>query len=169
MIKEIKGLGGTFVRAVKRILEIGHDDAGYITVNGKRFYVLPTAITANVTTTTAPAGSEARTTHATGRDKIFTSDGSKWQAFLAITPLAAGDHVAAAAALTSAALTDNSGGTANTTVQAIGASFDQAEVANNFADVAAQINALRADVGAVRTTLNAVITSLEGNGVLADS
>lgn len=39
-------------------------------------------------------------------------------------------------------LTDNSGGTANTTLQAIGASYTEAEVENNFADVAAAINAL---------------------------
>ena len=41
------------------------------------------------------------------------------------------------------ALTDSSGGTANGTLQAIGASYAQAEVANNFADVAAKINAIR--------------------------
>lgn len=39
-------------------------------------------------------------------------------------------------------LTDNSGGTANTTLQDISASPAEAEIANNFADVAAAINAL---------------------------
>lgn len=39
-------------------------------------------------------------------------------------------------------LTDNSGGAANTTLQDIGASPSEAEVANNFADVAAAINRL---------------------------
>jgi hypothetical protein len=38
------------------------------------------------------------------------------------------------------ALTDSSGGTANNTVQAIGGSFSQSEIANNFADVTAKIN-----------------------------
>lgn len=47
--------------------------------NGKQIYQLTTAITANTTTTTAPAGSFAVTTHATGRNSIFVSDGSKWQ------------------------------------------------------------------------------------------
>jgi hypothetical protein len=47
--------------------------------NGKRFYQLETAITANTTVTDAPAGSFAITTHATGRSSIFVSDGSKWQ------------------------------------------------------------------------------------------
>lgn len=46
--------------------------------------VLSTAITANTTTTTAPAGSLGLTSNATGRGKLFQSDGSKWQ-FAAIT------------------------------------------------------------------------------------
>lgn len=47
-------------------------------------YILSTAITANTTTTTAPAGSLGITTNATGLGKLFYSDGSKWQ-FMAIT------------------------------------------------------------------------------------
>jgi hypothetical protein len=42
-------------------------------------YFLTTAITANTTTTTAPKGSLATTTNATGTGKLFISDGSKWQ------------------------------------------------------------------------------------------
>lgn len=42
-------------------------------------YFLTTAITANSTTTTAPAGSLATTTNATGTGKLFISDGTKWQ------------------------------------------------------------------------------------------
>lgn len=42
-------------------------------------YFLSTAITANSTTTTAPVGSLATTTNATGTGKLFISDGSKWQ------------------------------------------------------------------------------------------
>lgn len=49
----------------------------------------------------------------------------------------------AAPAVDVGALTDSSGGTANGTLQAIGSSYAQAEVANNFADVAAKINAIR--------------------------
>jgi hypothetical protein len=40
---------------------------------------LTTAITANTTTTTAPKGSIATTTNATGTGKLFVSDGTKWQ------------------------------------------------------------------------------------------
>lgn len=47
-------------------------------------YFLSTAITANVTTTTVSAGSLGLTSNATGRGKLFVSDGSKWQ-FAAIT------------------------------------------------------------------------------------
>jgi len=42
-------------------------------------YFLTTAITANTTTTTAPKGSIATTTNATGAGKLFVSDGTKWQ------------------------------------------------------------------------------------------
>lgn len=42
-------------------------------------YFLTTAVTANSTTTTAPVGSLATTTNATGLGKLFISDGTKWQ------------------------------------------------------------------------------------------
>ena len=42
-------------------------------------YFLTSAITANTTTTTAPKGSIATTTNATGTGKLFVSDGTKWQ------------------------------------------------------------------------------------------
>lgn len=42
-------------------------------------YFLTGAITANSTTTTAPKGSLATTTNATGTGKLFISDGTKWQ------------------------------------------------------------------------------------------
>lgn len=51
--------------------------------NGQGFYALSTAITANSTTTSAAAGSLAITSNATGRGKLFTSDGTKWQ-FVAV-------------------------------------------------------------------------------------
>ncbi len=47
-------------------------------------HILSTAITANTTTTSAPAGSLGITTNATGRGKLFYADGTKWQ-FMAIT------------------------------------------------------------------------------------
>jgi hypothetical protein len=47
--------------------------------NGLQIVPLDTAITANVTTTTAPDGSIGFTSHATGRGKLFMSDGTKWQ------------------------------------------------------------------------------------------
>jgi hypothetical protein len=47
-------------------------------------YILSSAITANSTTTSAPAGSLGLTTNATGIGKLFYSDGTKWQ-FAAIS------------------------------------------------------------------------------------
>lgn len=46
---------------------------------GAGLYFLNTAVTANSTTTTAPAGSIGVTTSATGLGKMFISDGTKWQ------------------------------------------------------------------------------------------
>jgi hypothetical protein len=43
-----------------------------------------------------------------------------------------------------ASLTDNSGGTANDTLEAVGAVYSQSEVRNNFADLAAKLNAILA-------------------------
>lgn len=51
-----------------------------ILANGVRFYPLAIAVTANVTLTTAPAGSIGVTSHATGGGVTFYSDGTKWQA-----------------------------------------------------------------------------------------
>lgn len=62
--------------------------------------------------------------------------------------IGAGTEPPHAAAIT--ALTDNSGGTADNTLQAIGATYSQTEVRNNFADLAAKINqilTLLQDVG----------------------
>jgi hypothetical protein len=56
----------------------------YVQIGAVRHYGFDTAITANTTVTTAPAGSQATTTHATGRGKLFVSDGAKWQ-FAAIS------------------------------------------------------------------------------------
>lgn len=47
--------------------------------NGLQIIPLDTAITANTTTTTAPAGSIGFTSHATGVGKLFMSDGAHWQ------------------------------------------------------------------------------------------
>ena len=46
---------------------------------GAGLYFLSTAVTANSTTTSAPAGSIGVTTNATGLGKMFISDGAKWQ------------------------------------------------------------------------------------------
>lgn len=47
--------------------------------NGQTISGLTTAITANSTLTSEPAGSIGITSHATGKGKLFMSDGTKWQ------------------------------------------------------------------------------------------
>jgi hypothetical protein len=47
--------------------------------NGQTISGLTTAITANSTLTSEPVGSIGITSHATGRGKLFMSDGTKWQ------------------------------------------------------------------------------------------
>ena len=51
----------------------------YAQLGAIRVYGFTTAITANSTVTTAPAGSIAFTSNATGLGRLFYSDGSKWQ------------------------------------------------------------------------------------------
>jgi hypothetical protein len=68
---------------------------------------------------------------------------------------------------TAVTVTDNSGGSADTTLQAIGASYSQTEVRNNFADLAAQHNAVVADLANVKQVLNQVLDDLQLIGWLA--
>jgi len=58
-------------------------------------------------------------------------------------------------AATAATLTDSSSGSASQTIAAIGGTYDQDEVRDAVASLAAQINKLIADVAAMRTVLNA--------------
>ncbi len=61
--------------------------------------------------------------------------------------------------LMAALLTDSSGGTANATLQAIGGSYTEAEVENNFADVALAINTYSMAAGLVAYALEALDNS----------
>lgn len=62
---------------------------------------------------------------------LYVSTGSTWVRMLRITT----------SAIT--ALTDSTGGTANNTLEAVGGSYSQSVVANNFADLAAKVNEIR--------------------------
>lgn len=64
-------VSGTFTSTATTGATIANATAG--------LYFLTTAITANSTTTSAPVGSLATTTNATGTGKLFISDGTKWQ------------------------------------------------------------------------------------------
>lgn len=65
---------------------------------------------------------------------------------------------------TAATLTDNSGGSADTTIAVIGATYSQTTIANNFADVVAMINKLTADHLASKKLLNALIDDAQALG-----
>jgi hypothetical protein len=95
-------------------LQVKCNPDGTVTLGNKNWRFLTTAITANSTTTSLDAGTFGSTSHATGRDKIFVSDGTKWQNFSPGSSIA--DAVADTGALTSVTLTDNGGGTADNTV-----------------------------------------------------
>jgi len=76
---------------------------------------------------------------------------------------------AAAAAMTQDTLTDSSGGTAGTTIAAIGATYTQAEVRNAVATLAAQLAKVKTDVAAVRTASEANKTAIIAvNAVMGD-
>lgn len=73
------------------------------------------------------------------------------------------------AARTAVALTDNTAGTANTTLQALadGAVYanDVAAIRNNFADLAAAVNALIADLADTASVVNAIVDDLQEKGL----
>src|SRR4051812_16201492 len=75
-----KGIGTTYIKGQNRIIKVAHDDAGWteLGTGEKRFYMLATAVTSGVTTTSAPAGSFAWTSNATGKNQQFRSDGTYW-------------------------------------------------------------------------------------------
>ena len=78
-------IGGTTPAAGTFTTVTSTSATGVVAANANAgVYVLSTAITANSTTTTAPVGSLGITNNATGRGKLFYSDGTKWQ-FMAIT------------------------------------------------------------------------------------
>jgi hypothetical protein len=68
--------------------------------------------------------------------------------------------------LTASTLTDNTTGTADTTVVDVGTSFSQVRLNNNFADLIAQINNLRTDLDNVKQVLTSVIDDLQAYRLL---
>ena len=80
-MRVLRGLKGAFIQFVGAVLTVALNSDGWVEINGKRFFYLSTAITANVTDvpTGATVGSVGYTTHATGRSSQFVSDGTKWQ------------------------------------------------------------------------------------------
>lgn len=69
--------------------------------------------------------------HSTLGWSFYTSNGTTWQRVALVDPIAV------------TALTDSTGGTANDTLVAISGTGDDADLNNNFADLAAKVNAIR--------------------------
>lgn len=102
-------------------------------------------------------------TNATTGTKIGTAVTQKigfWNATPVVQPAAAGQ--AAAAAITQDALTDNSGGSASTTLAAI----SDTATKNAVASLAAQLAKVRADLAARDTLLAAIRTALVNTGII---
>ncbi len=103
-------------------------------------------------------------------DGTLVVDGNEIDTDL-LEDLSQGDAVADQAALTAADLTDNTAGTANTTLQALsdGSVYanDVAAIRNNFADLAAMVDNLTVDLTAERTKMNALPAELRQAGVIA--
>lgn len=121
-------------------------NAGVLTVNtsgfpADTFHVRLAIVTAGATTVTAVADA-----------RLFAFSTGK------LRPASASQ--AAAAALTSATLTNSTTGTPSTTIGDVGGAFSQSGLNNIHASFATQINALRVDLSAVRTLANELRTAL---------
>lgn len=110
--------------------------------------------------------------------KIATATGQKlgfWNATPVVQPSAYTQTFSTAdrthAARTATTLTDNTAGTANTTLQALsdGTTYanDVAAIRNNFADLAAAVNALIADLADTAGVVNALVDDHQALGLCA--
>jgi hypothetical protein len=177
---------GNKIQDFRSGVQIKCNPDGTVSIGNKNWKFITSAITANSTTTSLAAGTFGSTSHATGRDKIFVSDGSKWQNFSPGSSIA--DAVADQAALTAAALTGTLTGTANGSLADVAATAGScagsaepsaanvdSAIATAVASIVtgvneqnkemqAQINALIVDVAAARTKLNAALASLRAAG-----
>lgn len=128
---------------------------------------------------TGTAKTVGTTAYLNGDDEVvwaggsgITEIGKVWKAVaatdtvaqIALYPVCAdkAERVAAAVTPTADTITNNSGGTAATTIAAIGATYVQADVADAIATLAAQIAKLKADNAAL-------IAALQAAGLMANS
>lgn len=76
---------GAFTTLTSTTAPATTDSTGAVAGNANaKLFILSTAITANVTTTSVATGSLGITTNATGLGKLFYADGAKWQ-FMAVS------------------------------------------------------------------------------------
>lgn len=133
------------------------NDNGSVDLLGKGLVVLTTAITTNVTTTSTVAGTFGVTTHATGRNSLFVSDGAKFQAVSSALTQAA----------FVAALTGAGGGAAN------GSLVDEGTLstANTYSDAAVNtvLGKIKDNVAELAAKLEAIRAALVASGGMAAS
>lgn len=145
-------------------LTIKHDGVGnYLDNNGVRNYSLDYAVAANGSTSTtrngstAPAGSRARTTHATGLGTDFVATGGFW-----VAVVGAGDLGVFAPAANVADLTDSSGGTPSaTTIADCNNAVTGVDGAGNTAASKADVDARLITIAHNFATLNAHVKDIK--------
>lgn len=110
-------------------------------------------------------GKNLETGTATG--SIVFATASQRGSFYGATPIAqpASANQAAVAAQTQDTLTDSTGGTANTTLVDVGAVPTQANINDNFADIAAQLAKIKTDIANIKTYQNQTRTDLVNLGL----
>lgn len=165
-------------RTIQSFSAAGNGTLSFASVSGAQTYTLPAsggtvALTSDITggfTLDDAADIAVNTTTGT---KIGTGTTQKlgfWNATPVVQPVHIADP-SAVSALTQDSLTDNSGGTANTTIAAItnaanAGSADVGPTADAIADIAAQLAKIKTDIAAIKTGADSNKTAIDA--ILAD-
>lgn len=146
----------------KEIKVGGSATVPFVTLLNAKLYTLTTAITTGVTVDSVGAvvGDFATTTNATGRGKLFTSNGTNW-VDVGGQPLQQAAFVAA--------LTGAGSGTANGALEAEGTVTTAG--GNTYSDVAVNtvFGKLENNIAEVYTKLEAIRAALVASGAMASS
>ena len=158
----VKVSAGKFFASDGSVVSYAGASSQALTASATNYLYLTNAGTLTVNTTGFPADTfqvrlAIATTDAT---KVTALADARAFAFSAGKLRPASASQAAAAALTSATLTNSTTGTPSTTIGDVGAAFSQTGLNNIHASLATQINALRVDLGAVRTLTNQIRADL---------
>ena len=120
-------------------------------------YLYVSAATAGALTAAAPAANVQPVGIAAGATTMFLFIGMAIPGAIVTDP----------AAITSETLTDSSGGSKDNIISAVSGSGDDADINNNFAELAESVSQLTADVTEVRAHLVSLLTALRASGAIA--